>query len=142
VAVVLRCPKCQGRYQPIGSLESGDLDTRCPHCARQKEKKQLKRAAREAVLAPDLGGNTGSNVVLVSALLAGAVLVILVVVIIVVGAMHSGESRGAAGPAAATSPHRTPTTTSTPPRSARKPRTDREDPPPERFNDPNWKDDR
>jgi hypothetical protein len=142
VAVLLRCPKCQGRYQPVGSLESGDLDTRCPHCARQKEKKQLKRAAREAVLAPDMAGSAGSNVVWVSAALAGAVLLVILIVVIVVGALHSGDSRGPAVPTNTPTSHRTPTTIPSPPRSTRKPRTDREDPPPERFNDPNWKDDR
>ena len=32
VSILLRCPKCQERYRPTRSQESGKLDTRCPHC--------------------------------------------------------------------------------------------------------------
>src|SRR2546423_15346613 len=94
VSLVLRCPKCQGRYQPAGSLEAGDLDTRCPHCARKKQKRAAR--ARPVVDIPaEAGGTAGSNVIWLGAVLAGAAVLVPIMGAVLLGGAAPPNARPA-----------------------------------------------
>jgi hypothetical protein len=84
VSLVLRCPKCQGRFEPAGSIDAGNLDTRCPHCALARQKKKQKRAGRSTFdLPPDVVAGSYSPVVWVSAAIGGAMLLLIITVAII-----------------------------------------------------------
>jgi hypothetical protein len=138
VAVVLRCPKCQGRYRPAGSLETGDLDTRCPHCARQRQKQ--KRADQAVADLP--AGGSSSGIVWLSALIAGSFVVgMICVALIVMGLGRLNQSPSTTPTPKAPATHTAPTTTS-PPSHRKPPKPSDGDQPlaPERGNDPDWRD--
>ena len=75
MSLVLRCPTCQRRYQPGGSLEAGDLNTRCPHCARREARRELKKPVY------NVPADRGSRMVWVAAAVAGASLLLIAIVL-------------------------------------------------------------
>jgi len=116
----MRCPKCNERFQPSGSLEAGNLNVRCPHCAARKRQKRAARSAANIELPMDPLGGPSGNWIWITALAGGAVLLALVCMgLLGAGIVHLGSPRNVATPAKAPTTHNAPTRISSPDPEAR-----------------------